>query len=35
MTIPKELRIPAIVFTLEAAMLAGWALIFFVLMPGD
>ncbi|MFM9434510.1 hypothetical protein ACFDR9_001569 [Janthinobacterium sp. CG_23.3] len=33
MKIPKNLRIPAIVFTLEAIMLAGLSLIFFVLVP--
>lgn len=34
MKIPPELRIPAIVFTLEAALLFGAALIFLVLRPG-
>jgi hypothetical protein len=33
MKIPKDLRIPAIVFTLEAIMLAGLSLIFLVLVP--
>lgn len=31
--IPEDLRIPALVFTLEAIMLAGLSLIFFVLVP--
>lgn len=31
--IPEDLRIPALVFTLEAIMLAGFALIFFMLVP--
>jgi hypothetical protein len=33
MRIPEDVRIPAIVFALQAAMLAGLALIFFVLAP--
>ena len=33
MKIPEELRIPALVFTLQAALLAGCALIFLVLIP--
>ncbi len=33
MKIPENLRIPAIVFTLEAIMLAGLSLIFLVLVP--
>lgn len=33
MKIPEELRIPAVVFGLEAIMLTGAALIFFVLIP--
>jgi hypothetical protein len=33
MKIPEELRIPAFVFTLQAALLAGCALIFLVLIP--
>lgn len=33
MKFPEELKIPAIVFTLEAAMLAGFMLIFLVLVP--
>jgi hypothetical protein len=33
MKIPEELRIPAIVFALQAALLAGCALIFLVLLP--
>lgn len=33
MNIPKELRIPAIVFGLEAILLTGAALIFIVLIP--
>jgi len=32
MKIPEDLRIPAVVFGLEAVMLAGAALILFVLM---
>lgn len=35
MKIPEDLRIPAIVFTLEAALLAGLALVFLVLLPGS
>ena len=31
--IPKDLRIPAIVFTLEAVLLAGLAMVFLVLVP--
>jgi len=33
MKIPEELRIPAIVFGLEAILLTGAALIFIVLLP--
>jgi hypothetical protein len=33
MKIPEELKIPAIVFGLQAALLAGAALIFLVLRP--
>lgn len=33
MKIPENLRIPAIVFTLEAVLLLGCALVFFVLIP--
>lgn len=33
MKIPEHLKIPAIVFSLEAAMLVGFALIFIVLIP--
>lgn len=35
MKIPEDLRIPAIVFTLEAVFLAGLALVFLVLLPGS
>jgi hypothetical protein len=33
MKIPEHLRIPLIVFSLQAALLAGCALIFLVLLP--
>ena len=33
MKIPEDLRIPAIVFGLEAILLSGLALIFIVLLP--
>jgi hypothetical protein len=33
MNVPEELRIPALVFTLQAVLLSGLALIFFVLLP--
>ena len=33
MRIPKDIQIPAIVFSLQAALLAGAALIFLVLVP--
>ncbi len=33
MKIPEDLRIPAIVFGLEAILLSGLALIFIVLRP--
>jgi hypothetical protein len=33
MRIPDDLRIPAIVFGLEAVLLTGAALVFFVLIP--
>lgn len=31
--IPEELRIPAFVFGLQAAMMAGWILIFLLMLP--
>ena len=31
MKIPQELHIPVMVFALQAVMLLGWALVFFVL----
>jgi hypothetical protein len=34
MRIPDELRIPVIVFSLQAVLLTGAALIFLVLGPG-
>jgi hypothetical protein len=34
MHVPEGIRIPIIVFSLEAALLAGAALIFLVLRPG-
>jgi hypothetical protein len=34
MRIPDDIRIPVIVFSLQAALLAGAALIFLVLRPG-
>ena len=34
MRIPEDLRAPVIVFSLQAALLAGAALIFLVLRPG-
>lgn len=34
MHIPDDLKIPAIVFTLQAALLTGLGLIFLVLLPG-
>ena len=34
MHIPEHLRIPAIIFGLQAILLAGSALIFLVLKPG-
>jgi hypothetical protein len=34
MKIPEDLKIPAIVFTLEAVMMTGFVLIFMVLRPG-
>lgn len=34
MKIPDELQIPAIVFTLQAALLFGVAMVFLVLLPG-
>jgi len=34
MKIPEHLQIPVIVFGLQAALLAGAALIFLVLRPG-
>jgi hypothetical protein len=33
MNVPEHLRIPMIVFALQAALLAGCGLIFLVLMP--
>jgi hypothetical protein len=33
MHIPRELRIPALVFALQAALLTGCGLIFFLLLP--
>ena len=33
MHIPEHIRIPVIVFSLQAALLAGCALIFLVLLP--
>jgi hypothetical protein len=33
MKIPDNLRIPVIVFSLEAVLLAGCAMIFLVLLP--
>ena len=33
MKIPKDVQIPAIVFTLEAALLIGLSLVFLVLVP--
>jgi hypothetical protein len=33
MKIPKDLQIPVIVFSLQAVLLAGCALIFLVLRP--
>lgn len=33
MKIPEELRIPFFIFAIQAGMLAGLALIFFVLVP--
>lgn len=33
MKIPEDIKIPLMVFTLQAAMLAGLALIFIVLVP--
>lgn len=33
MRIPDDIRIPVIVFSLQAALLAGAALIFLVLQP--
>lgn len=34
MNIPEDMRIPVLVFGLEAILLTGAALILFVLMPG-
>jgi len=31
--IPEELRIPAFVFGLQAVMMAGWILIFWLMLP--
>lgn len=33
MKIPEDIRIPVIVFTLEAALITGIGLIFLVLVP--
>ena len=33
MHIPKDIRIPVIVFALQAALLAGTALVFIMLIP--
>jgi len=33
MRIPKDIQIPVMVFSLQAALLAGCALIFLVLLP--
>lgn len=33
MHIPKDIQIPVIVFSMQAALLAGAALIFLVLVP--
>lgn len=33
MHIPEEIRIPVIVFALQAALLAGTSLVFFMLIP--
>lgn len=33
MKIPEELRIPALVFALQAALLGAISLIFFVMLP--
>jgi hypothetical protein len=33
MKIPEHLRIPVLVFSLEAVLLAGCAMIFLVLLP--
>jgi hypothetical protein len=35
MKIPEHLRIPVIVFGMQAVLLIGCALIFIVLRPGD
>lgn len=34
MKIPEHLRIPVIVFSLQAILLVGCAMIFLVLLPG-
>ena len=31
MKIPEDLRIPAIVFGLQAALMAGWVLVFYLM----
>ena len=31
MHIPEELRIPAVVFALQAALMAGWVLVFYLM----
>lgn len=33
MKIPEDLRIPAVVFGLQAVLLVGCAMVFFVLLP--
>jgi len=34
MKVPEHLQIPLIVFSLQAVLLAGCSLVFFVLLPG-
>lgn len=33
MRIPEELRPPAMVLGLQAAMMVGWAMVFLILVP--
>lgn len=33
MRIPEDIRIPVIVFSLQAALLAGCSLVFLILLP--